>query len=409
MGVKAFTKIGKERSMFRNFLVISVFVVSAGLMFAADGDRHTFELTWQEHGTSGSFLVELDRGEPFEKEPDFGQREILRGTMQYFGPSENITIVPFAWDKSDTRLYIDLNKDGDLTNDPNGILQSDNRTSGQYQRQEFPEFDLHFETEKGLFRYRLGASLLDYSYLKQADFRIRSGYGGTINLHGVEWHFGVNDALAGQVQEGSNLTVQPTTQPGTGEKPEGYSTNFISSLPAPKSLFIDGRCYDLDFEFKKSENDYPALWCTLTEKEVPLGELLIEGQWLNELVLKQDDMYVLPPLTEQAVTVPAGDYHCEAVRIAYADQRRASPMRPRDITVTVPKNDQGLLKVGGPLQNAVRVERVGKTLKFHYELKGIGGEVYNAQEITGYDNDKKPAVAIFKGDMKLGGGQFEYG
>ncbi|MHC4526125.1 MAG: hypothetical protein ACYSU8_11435, partial [Planctomycetota bacterium] len=223
---------------------------------------------------------------------------------------------------------IDLNKDGDLTNDPNGILQSDNRTSGQYQRQEFPEFDLQFETDKGTFRYRLGASLLDYSYLKQADFRVHSGYGGIVNLYGIEWHFGINDELAGKIRRGSNLTVQPTSQPGTGEKPAGYSTNFISSLGAPKSLFIDGRCYDLDFEFKKSENDYPALWCTLTEKEVPLGELLIEGQWLNELVLKQDDMYVLPPLTEQAVTVPAGDYHCEAVRIAYADQRRASPMRP---------------------------------------------------------------------------------
>ena len=395
--------------MFRNFLVISVFVVSVSLMFAADGDQHTFELTWQEYGTGGSFHVELDGGEPFEKEPDFGQREILRGTMQYYGPSHGKTIIPFAWDKSESRLYIDLNKDGDLTNDPDGVLQSDDRTSGAYQRQEFPEFDLHFETGKGPFRYRLGVSLWDYSYRKQADFRIRSGYGGTVDLHGVEWHFGVNDEMAGEIRSGSNMTVQPISQPGTGEKPAGYSTNFISSLRAPERLFIDGRCYDLDFEFRKSNDEYPSLSCTLTEKVVPLGELLVEGQWLNELVLKQDDMYVLPPLLDQAVAVPSGDYHCETVRIKYGDQHWASPQKPREITVTVPEGAQGVLKAGGPLQNAVRIERVGKTLKFHYELKGIGGETYDAQQITGYDNEKKPAVAIYKGDMKLGGGQFEYG
>lgn len=394
--------------MFRYWLVIGYFIISPISVLAAAGDEHTFELKWQEYGTGGSIQVPLDRTEPFDKEPDFGQRQVLRGVLGFPGSFFKDNGMPFVWDKSESTLYVDLNQDGDLTNDPNGILESDDVTSGRYQRQEFPDFDLSISSDQGIFRYRLGASLWDYSYQKEALFRIRSGYGGVVNLRGTEWYIGVNDKLSGAIRGDSNLTLQPTAQPDTGTKPIGYTTNFISSLPCPKRLYFDGRCCELEFEFRKTDG-FPALWCTLTEQDVALGALRIEGQKIHELVLGSGDMLVLPPLTEQPVLVPFGDYRCQAVRIQYDEQKRASPEGTHDIAVSIPPDDEGLLKVGGPLQNTVRVERTGNVLKFHYQLKGVGGETYDAQQITNYDRQKTPTVTIYKGPLQLASGTFEYG
>lgn len=398
----------KERQMSRYWLILAILGISAAFLFAAAGDEHTFELKWQEYGTGGSIQVPLDRTEPFDKEPDFGQRGVLRGVLNFPGSLFEDNGMPFAWDKSESKLYVDLNQDGNLTNDPNGILESADFTSGRYQRQEFPDFDLVISTDEGIFRYHLSASLWDYYYQKEALFRVRSGYGSMVNLHGIEWHIGVNDKLSGAIHGDSNLTLQPTAQPGTGTKPVGYTTNFISSLPCPKRLYFDGRCYELAFEFRKTDG-YPALWSTLTEQDIALGALRIEGQKIHELVLGTGDMLVLPPLTEQTVSVPVGDYICSAVRIQYDQQKRASPERIHDIAVNIPPDGEGLLKVGGPLQNTVRVERTGNILKFHYQLKGVGGETYDAQQITNYDRQKTPMVAIYKGPLQLASGTFEYG
>jgi hypothetical protein len=173
-------------------------------------------------------------------------------------------------------------------------------------------------------------------------------------------------------------------------------------------LYFDGRCYELESEFRKTDG-FPALWCTLTEQDVALGTLRIEGQKIHELVLGTGDMLVLPPLTEQPVSVPVGDYRCRAVRIQYGEQKRASPEGTHDIAVSIPPDGEGLLKVGGPLQNTVRVERTGNVLKFHYQLKGVGGETYDAQQITNYDRQKTPTVTIYKGPLQLASGTFEYG
>jgi hypothetical protein len=137
--------------------------------------------------------------------------------------------------------------------------------------------------------------------------------------------------------------------------------------------------------------------------------LRIEGRMIQELILGAGDIVVLPPLTEDPVPVPAGDYICKTVKIQSDQQRRTSPQTINDITVTVPTDGEGVLKVGGPFQHALRVERMGSILKFNYELKGIGGEIYDAQQIMNYDNEKAPSVAIYKGDLQLASGKFEYG
>ena len=61
------------------------------------------------------------------------------------------------------------------------------------------------------------------------------------------------------------------------------------------------------------------------------------------------------------------------------------------------------------MKSRVSIQRTGKILKFDYELVGAGEEKYDAQQITRYDNEEKPSIAIYRGDIQLATGEFEYG
>ena len=63
-------------------------------------------------------------------------------------------------------------------------------------------------------------------------------------------------------------------------------------------------------------------------------------------------------------------------------------------------------KDAAPLNHTVRIERSGSYLNLNYELIGTDGKKYNLWQI----NDKsRPAFTIYKGDVKIGGGIFEFG
>jgi len=384
--------------MFRYCPALLIIGMSVGCLFAAAGDEHSFQLDWQKEGFRNTFSVDMDRAEPFTKEPDFAQREILRGTLE-IGHSEQ---VGFAWDSSESKLYIDLNRDDDLTNDPNGVLLSDDLSRGGNISQNFSEFPLSISTSHGKFDYRLKASLRNYSSWKHAEFVILSGYKGMVQLPDQEWAFRVVVPLDTDVSRSRDFSISSITKGSLG--------NRANSLPLPESVFLNSRCYDLEFEFREAEDNCPDLWCVLTEKEVPLAQLRIESPSVNQLAFGNHEMLILPPLVDEAVSVPAGDFYLKTCSLKYQEDRPGvSPQRIRDVRIKIAQEGENVLKIGAPFQNTVRIERMGKVLKFHYELKGTGGEIYSAREITGYDDAKKPSVAIYKGDMQLATGEFEYG
>ena len=102
-----------------------------------------------------------------------------------------------------------------------------------------------------------------------------SGYSGVIELNGKQWSIGVVDCLSGMIGKGSVLTIGPV----------GADPNFISELEVSENLFLDGQCYDVVFEFQKTESECPVLQCRLTEKYLPLGKLRIECPGIKYLVL----------------------------------------------------------------------------------------------------------------------------
>jgi hypothetical protein len=387
--------------MFRYRLVLLIIGMSVGYLFAAAGDEHTFELKWQKDGFYNSLAASLDRSEPFAKEPDFGTREILRGQLN-FGSSEKTEKMGFAWDKSEGKLYVDLNRDGNLTNDPNGILESERNQKDNYQT--FPAFPFSFSTEMGVYRYRLRSSMYSYSGgYKRAEFYLDSGYTGKTELYGRQWTIDVDDKLAGIIQQGSRLSVLSADD-------DNSASNSMSSLPLPKNIFMDGRCYEIGFKFKKSEQPSPSLWCTLREKTVPMGKLRIESKWVHTLVFGDDEILILPDPVEGMTIVPAGNFTVKQCTLNHDKGKPAiAPTRLNEIIVAVPATGESVLRIGGPLNHQVKIQRTGRTLKLDYKLVGMGGETYDARAIGGYDNSKKPSVAVYKGDLQMAAGNFEFG
>jgi hypothetical protein len=387
--------------MFHYWLPVLCLCLFSCLLFAATGDEHTFELKWQEEGFFDSMEASLDRSEPFSKEPDFGSRDVLRGELS-FGTSGHESQMGFAWDKLEGKLYVDLNRDEDLTNDPNGVLESNDTRAGQYYNQNFPVFPLSFSTDLGVYHYRLRSFMQSYSGdYKRAEFRVNSGYSGKTELNGRQWRIKVNDKLMGMIQRGNKFSISPSDNP---------ASNAMSSLPLPENIFIDGRCYEIGFEFKKSENPSPSLWCTLRGKIISTDKLQIESKWISRLVFGNSEILILLEPVEGIAIIPTGNYTVKQCNLKYDKEKPViSPARLNEIKVTVSDNSENILRIGGPLKSQVSIQRTGKVLKFDYELVGAGGEKYDAQQIAQYNNEKKPSVAIYKGDMQLATGEFEYG
>ncbi len=63
-------------------------------------------------------------------------------------------------------------------------------------------------------------------------------------------------------------------------------------------------------------------------------------------------------------------------------------------------------KAAAPLNHTVKITRTGSVLKLDYELIGADGKKYNLWDI----HDKsKPTFSVYKDNVKVGGGTFEFG
>lgn len=385
--------------MNRFWLVMLGVCLAAGSVGAAPGDEHAFELTWREDGFWKTVSCPMGQTKPFASEPDFEGREIVRGTFEV-GSADQREEVGFVWDYSKGQMYVDLNRDGDLTNDPNGIVESPDDREGTYISQSFEPFPFEMTTSEGVYPYRISANLTRYrSQHAYGQVNIQSGYEGDVELGEQRWRFRIADLLRGRIQENEQLDVWPVEKGGA---------NRIDSVPKAKRLFLDGRCYELEFAFDLSGGGRPVLRGLLREQEVPMAALRIEGERISRLVFGNQDMLILPELEagEEGRPVPAGEFTCRSLTLKAGDLQ-ASPARVEDLWMKAEPGETAVFRAGAPLESRVTVKRMGGVLQFGFELVGIGGESYDASNVLSYE--KRPSVSIYKGDLLLSSGQFEFG
>lgn len=365
---------------------------------------NTVLLSLREQGSMPSSLrVDANpRTQPFIKEPDLSSRGVLRGTFfTNQGPSN---AVAYIWDESKGRLYLDLNRNGDLTDDPAGALTSATGNASYYQV--FPAVALAFSTPHGWHSSKV--ELRFYHYRNNPlniSASVRSVWQGEIQLAGKQWIVAIPDnqvIAGGSLDNFRSMTIRPV-----GERSRLFQSDAAginrSTINLPAKWCLDGQVYRCSLAYE-GRDEAARIKATITEVPTPMGELQISGTMIEELDLDGDYAVILHS-PKPTVKVPVGKYQRKRVYLkAPGSSLEASAQIEGRFNVDA--NQPTVINIGGPLRQKIAAERRGAVLALTYQLTGMGGDSYTLSQ---QNRSKPPEFAIFQGARKLHSGKFEYG
>jgi hypothetical protein len=384
---------------------------------AAD-PAQTVSLTYQELSYSvvnWGTVVNLQAA-PFKKEPAFGSRKVLRGTLQFGNNSEQA--IPFAWDRSEGKLYLDLNRNQDLTDDPHGVFSSSNPRQGSNYYQTFTDVHLSFKTPAGSYQALVDLNLYSFGDRLSGNAACRSIWTGRATLQGSDWQVGIVENFSGTVGSAASgyMLVRPWAareQPFHLDFQNGGLDGFLFS----PNLFFGGHAYQAACDYV-AQGGPPHFNLRLKEQPVELGELKLTGRFINRLVLTgsrgapaRERMTVILDSPQPVVKIPTGSYgECRVglkaggVEACRELNRYGGP--PSKPTVVLGNGAPAVLAAGGPLTNSVSVNREGRRLALSYQLVGADGARY---QLPGNDRLHPPEFAIAKDGKVIASGKFEFG
>jgi hypothetical protein len=336
--------------------------------------------------------------DPFRKEPALSQQHVFRSLLQFGKDTNNAIAV--VWDQPQHKLYVDLNGNLDLTDDPAGVLSS---TAKGFQ-QVFTNFTLPVKTTTGLLPAILDLHLFTDAEGKWATVQLhsRSLWQAKVALGGEDWQVAAVDNLFGP--EG------PTAAKFLLVRPLAARTNSVSLydpatgiVPFPGKFFWLGQAFHLERHLDLS-GPTPVCKLSFTPQQPPLTELTLSGEFLHYAVLRDTNGYTAvlrgAPGT---VKVPQGVY---TVSAAWLKKGSAEAIRlgiePLVVKATAVTN----LALGGPLTNWVVLDRYGRKLLMRYQLKGADGGSYR---LAHQDRTQPPEFTVYHGGRKALSGKFEFG
>ncbi|MHC4648678.1 MAG: hypothetical protein ACYTBJ_24745, partial [Planctomycetota bacterium] len=269
-----------------------------------DVNEHVFDLEYVRKGFFLLIDIKVWVGEvSFEKEPDFGGRQVIRGLIPAGQSKEDY--IGYAWDREEGRLYLDLNRNRDLTDDANGVFKSEN--VGAWQVQVFEDVGFTAETSSVAIQYAAtGAFYVDSRGWSSLQMNVRSGFSGEIELHGRKWHVDFADNMDSKAGAGDYFNVWPAGM-------EWGMPQQDIAMPLRENVYLDGRLYALGFEFKAGVSSQAVLKMRLREKAGPVGKVNFEGEYVKRLVLENDSTLVPVYEPTKELYLPAGDYSWQGV------------------------------------------------------------------------------------------------
>jgi hypothetical protein len=110
----------------------------------------------------------------------------------------------------------------------------------------------------------------------------------------------------------------------------------------------------------------------------------------------------------ETVWLPVGEYVCKNLFLDGGKGKifTADVNRNRPDSFLVSEDTPATLKMGGPLNNTVTVQRTGNNLNLSYKLTGAGGHQYSSMNGR---SDKPPTFSVKKDGKEIASGKFEYG
>jgi hypothetical protein len=369
------------------------------------GQVQTVYLEYSEVGYSfiNQGLPLVTRSTPFVKEPAFAGSKVVRGTFQPGGSASNS--IAFIWDRAAGKLYLDLNRNLDLTDDPAGVFGCREKNYSRYY-QTFTNVHLPFKTLSGNRELLADLNLYNYGSRPDCTAAVRSFWQGKVILQGADWQVGIVETSfdKSDPRDGGYMLLRPWAE---RNKPFNTYPGSSDAFPFSRKLFVQNQAYQLDCT-NGSQGDGLKLRLQFTGQQLVLGELKITGDFVRRIILQGEPYLVIVDQPEPVVKIPVGRYHQPGVWLKKGDAeayRDSGPMRSEK-WITVDEKKPVVLAAGGPLTNSVSLSRHGKYLRLNYQLLGVDGELYQR---TLADRSHPPEFAVYKGDRKIASGKFEFG
>ena len=340
---------------------------------------------------------------PFKNEPEAASGKIFRGILDFGGDHGNS--IAFVWQRDAGKLFLDLNRNRNFTNNPAGMFST--RVAKPVYSQTFTNVHLLFNTASGKCRMLVDITFWDYGSRANCTLAVRSFWQGKVTLQGRDWQAGIiqNDLKqSADSFENGRLLLRPWEK---RNKPFNTYDGSLATVPFSRKLFIAGHAYQLDLAIRSQDGEAkPAL--QFTEQSVPLGELKITGKFIQRLVLSGEPYLVVLDKPAASVQVPTGSYNQPDILL---EQNGAgafcnSGQQQTGGRISVDAKTPVVLDAGGPLTNSVIASRHGGDLRLDYRLVGAGGHTY---QLADQDRSKPPEFAIYRGDKKIESGTFEFG
>jgi hypothetical protein len=423
---------------------------------AASGAVTTVPLEYRETNYR-SFLYDLlfrdvpvkVRSSPFPKEPGLASGKVVRGILKFGDNPSNA--VPFLWQPGAQKLFLDLNRNQDLTDDADGVFSG--RLTGPriptVNHQVFTNIHLSFPATSA------GAPMLvDLNFLQIGEstpplvnVMERSFWQGKVTVAGHDWEVGLVQNISDQPGsfERGQLLLRPwedrdkafsgwSGSVDSWAVPFEYRNRVLKAADAfefSRQVFFEGHAWRLDWSGEPADDGAPFA-VRFTEQEPALGELRITGSFIERLVLTGGPYTVVLVRPAGSVQVPVGNYNEPSVWLKQGQTEAYFDSVPKSGKRTVPDDKVGgvrpisgvteagkvvvvderrpaVLAAGGPLTNSISVTRHGRDLNLTYRLIGAGGGDYKLWEYWRTKRDWPPQFSIYQGERKIASGKFEFG
>jgi hypothetical protein len=364
-------------------------LVAPGTLFGA-----TFLLGYQTNGPTATFRLPLGSSEiRFKKEPAFVGSQVVRS--QFFVAPDQQDYIGFACDSEGNKLYLDLNRNLDLTDDPEGIRESGPDGWGQ----EFRNVTIPVEREG---RHREIVMDLQIYGESWGRYTVRSSWGSdAVEIGGKPYQVAVVDNGDGQFTPEDSLFLEPV---GNEFEVVGDETKRVE-LQVADSLVLDGQAYALSYAL--SDNG-KTLELTIVPGDERMVEVPLTGEGLERLVLQDGGRAAVFFAPGPVIALPAGRYRAE-VRVQAGAGELTSLWSSRRVYLNVREGkNQDPWAVGGPLASKLSYSMEGSLLTFDQAATGADGETYSVVNAPGRALGK-PKLRVMHEGAVIHVGEFEYG
>lgn len=381
------------------WLAMAAFWPPSPSLGAVAASAQTLMLGYQEVGyvLASSGWSNIRQSPAFDREPDIGGRAVARGVFA-FGP-DSTKGLPFLWDYSQKRLYVDLNRNRDLTDDATGVFASTNTNQDS---QVFRDVRFSFRTASGPRQLFADVTLARNGDTTRAALNLRSFWQGKLVLDGSECQVGLVEVIPGADWGNRHryLLLRPWAERGAAIT---LQTGTPDPVDFPARLFWRDHAFQLAGEFVP-EGGNEGYRLQLSEQQPELGQLSLSGSMIHRVILENTNGYTAVLDSPGPVArLPIGSYRVAEVWLKSGT----------NLAVATPGSVLGVqaktvarLAVGGPLTNSVNLSRRGKELEIAYALAGAGGTVFALQN---QDRSRPPEYTIYRGARKVTTGKFVFG